>query len=48
MSVVCDVRTVCGHAWSVSLTVCAVFTLRTVLQMYCVQIMFSVCVWFDV
>jgi len=44
MRVVCDVRTVCGHAWSVSLTMCVVFSLRTVLQVYCVQLR-SQCVW---
>jgi len=36
--VICDVCTVCGHAWSVSLTGCVVFTLRTVFHASSVQL----------
>lgn len=34
----CDVCTVRGHACSVCLTVCVVFTPRTMVHVYCVQL----------
>jgi len=38
MSVICEVCTLWGHGRSVSLTVSVVFTLRTVVHVYCVQL----------
>ena len=38
MSVLCDACTVYGQAWSVGLTVGVVFTLRTVVHVYSVQL----------
>lgn len=44
LSVICDVCTACGHAWTLSHTVCVVFTLRTVVHVHCVQLC-AWCVW---
>lgn len=44
MSVICDLRTVCGHAWWVCLTVCVLFTLRNVVHVHFVETC-AWCVW---
>ena len=48
MSVICEVCTLCGHAWSASLTVCVCAHSEKRGSCVLCAVMFSVCGAFDV